>query len=97
MPLTKKMLFSLLHIKGGIEFGHDRMYAMHYHTSLTISIRIGTMLYRQIVGIQMCTNNVPLVAYLLFSLLQKGLIIFLSDYNQADVMEAFNKNKTQFV
>ena len=55
-----------------------------------IYIRFGDTLYRQIVGIPMGTNCAPLVADLFLFCYKRDFMTFLSDYNQADIIEAFN-------
>ena len=56
------------------------MLVMHY----------GTKLNRQIVGIPMGTNCTPFVADLFLFCYERELMIYFSDDNQADVIEAFN-------
>ena len=60
--------------------------ALHYLLD-NISIRIGSKLYRQIVGISMGTNCAPLVAFFCY---ERDFILSLSDNNQTDIIEAFN-------
>ena len=55
-----------------------------------IYIRVGTKLYRQIVGIPMGTNCAPLVADLFLFCYERDIMKDLSSYNQADVIKAFN-------
>ena len=57
-----------------------------------ISIRFGSKLYRQIVGIPMGTNCAPLVADLFFFCYERDFMLSLSDdtCNQSEVIEAFN-------
>ena len=55
-----------------------------------IYIRFGTKLYRQIVGIPMGTNCVPLVADLFLFCYERDFMKDLSSDNQADVIKAFN-------
>ena len=55
-----------------------------------IYIRSGSKLYRQIVGIHMGTNRVPLVADLFLFCYERDFILSLSDDNQSKVIEAFN-------
>ena len=55
-----------------------------------IYIRFGTKLYRQIVGIPMCTNCAPLVADLFLYCYERYFMNSLNHDNQADVIEAFN-------
>ena len=52
--------------------------------------RFGTKLYRQIVGIPMGTNCVPLVADLFLFCYERDFMKILSSDNQADVIKAFN-------
>ena len=52
-------------------------------------IRLGTKLYRQVVGISMGTNCAPLVADLFLFCYERDLMMSLSDYKQADVIDAF--------
>ena len=56
-----------------------------------IYIRFGSKLYRQIVGIHMGTNCVPLVLFLVLFLLcyERDIMLSLSEDNQSDVIEAF--------
>ena len=55
-----------------------------------IHIRFGFKLYRQIVGIPMGTNCVPLVAVLFLFCYERDFMLSLSDANQSEVIEAFN-------
>ena len=55
-----------------------------------IFIRIGTKLYRQIIGIPMRTNCAPLVADLFLFCYERDFMKSLSRENQADIIEAFN-------
>ena len=55
-----------------------------------IYIRFGTKLCRQIVGIRMGTNCVPLVADLFLHCYERDFMDSLNHANQADVIEAFN-------
>ena len=54
-----------------------------------IYIRFGSKFYRQIVGIPMGTNCVPLVADLFLFCYDRDFMLFLSGDNQSDVIEAF--------
>ena len=63
--------------------------ALHYLLDI-IFIRFGSKLYRQIVGIPMGTNCVPLVADLILFCYEKDFMLSLSDNNQTDIIEAFN-------
>ena len=56
----------------------------------TIFIRIGTKLYRKVVGIPMGTNCAPLVADLFLFCYERDFMMSLSADNQADVIDAFN-------
>ena len=53
-------------------------------------VRIGTKIYRQIVGIPMGTNCAPLVAELFLFCLENDFMKYLSSNNQADVIKALN-------
>ena len=55
-----------------------------------IFIRFGTKLYRQVVGIPMCSNYAPLVADLFLFSYERDFMMYLSDDKQADVIDAFN-------
>ena len=55
-----------------------------------IYIRVGTKLYRQIVGIPMGTNCAPLVVDLFLFCYERDIMKDLSSYNQANVNKAFN-------
>ena len=55
-----------------------------------IFIRFGTKLHRQVVGIPMGTNCVPLVADLFLLCYERDFMMSLSDDKQADVIDAFN-------
>ena len=63
--------------------------ALHYLLE-NIFIRFGSKLYRQIVGIPMGTNFAPLVADLFLFCYERDFMLSLSDYNQTDIIEAFN-------
>ena len=53
-------------------------------------IRFGSKLYRQIVGIPMGTNCVPLVADLFLFCYERDFMLSLSEDNLSDFIEAFN-------
>ena len=55
-----------------------------------IYIRFGSKLYRKIVGIPMGTNCAPLVADLFLFCYERDFMLFLSEDNNSDVIEAFN-------
>ena len=55
-----------------------------------IYIRVGTKLYRQIVGIPMGTTCAPLVADLFLFCYERDFMKDLSSDNQTDVIKAFN-------
>ena len=64
--------------------------SLHYLLD-NISIRFGSKLYRQTVGIPMGTNNcASLVADLFLFCYERNFMLSLSDNNQADIIEAFN-------
>ena len=51
--------------------------------------RFGTKLYRQIVGIPMCTNCAPFVADLFLFYCERDFMTSLPDVKQAEIIEAF--------
>ena len=53
-------------------------------------MRFGTKLYRQVVGIPMCTNCAPLVADLFPFCYEREFMLSLSDEKQADIIDSFN-------
>ena len=55
-----------------------------------IFIRLGTKLYRKIIGIPMSTNCAPLVADLFLFCYERDFMTSFSPENQADIIEAFN-------
>ena len=55
-----------------------------------IYIRFSSRLYRQNVGIPMCTNCAPLVADLFLFCYERDFMLSLSEDNQSDVIEALN-------
>ena len=57
---------------------------------VNIFVRIGSKLYRQIVGIPMGTNCAPLGAVLFLFCYERDFVLALSDNNQTDIIEAFN-------
>ena len=68
----------------------QKMYdALHYLLD-NIFIRIGSKLYRQIVGIPMGTNCTPLVADLLLFCYERDFMLSLSDNNQTNINEPLN-------
>ena len=84
--------FSLLRtIIADIIFGLVRMFVTHYRFFWIIFIlSFGTKLYRQIVGIPIGTNCVPLVADLFLFCYERNLMTSLFNDNQADIIKAFN-------
>ena len=68
--------------------GHFKMYVTFLLDN--IIIRFGTNLYRQVVGIPMGTNCVPLVADLFLFCYERDFMMSLSHDKQADVIDAFN-------
>ena len=63
--------------------------ALHYllDNKFIQNLRFGSKIYRQIVGIPMCTNCAPLVADLFLFCYERDFI--LSDINQTDIIETF--------
>ena len=55
-----------------------------------VTIRFGTKLYRQTIGIPMGTNCAPLVADLFIFCSEGDFMKSFSRKNQADIIEAFN-------
>ena len=55
-----------------------------------IYIRFDSKLYRQIVGIPMGTNCIPLVVDLFLFCYERDFMLSLSEDNQSDVIEAFH-------
>ena len=100
LACNDRKAFSLPLTKVGIHFGHVRMCATPYLISWiifilsylldNIYIRFGTKLYRQIVGIPMCTNCAPLVAGIFLYCYERDFMDSLNHDNQADVIQAYN-------
>ena len=63
--------------------------ALHYLLE-NLFIRFGSKLYRKIVGIPMGTNCALLVADLVLLCYERDFVLYLSDNNQTDIIEAFN-------
>ena len=63
--------------------------ALHYLLD-NISIRFGSKLYRQIVGIPMGTYCAPLVADLFLFCYERDFMLSLFNNNHTDIIEAFN-------
>ena len=55
-----------------------------------IYVRFGTKLYRQILGLPMCTNCAPLVADLFLFCYERDFMTSLSANTGAEIIEAFN-------
>ena len=89
LPVMTDMLFSLPLTKVDIHFGHVSD-ALSYLLD-NIYIRFGTKLYRQIVGIPMDTNCVPLVADLFLYCYENEFMDSLNHDNQTNVIEAFRR------
>ena len=56
-------------------------------------IPFGTKLYRQVVGIPMGTNRVPLVADLFLFCCERDFMMSLSDDKQAGLIDPFENSK----
>ena len=54
-----------------------------------IFIRVGTKLYRQIVGIPMGTNSAPVIADLFLFCYERDFMASLSYYKEAEIIQAF--------
>ena len=63
--------------------------ALTFHLD-NIYVKFGSKLYRQIVGIPRGTNCAPLVADLFLFCYESDFMLYLSDDNQSEVIEAFN-------
>ena len=61
--------------------------ALHYLLD-NIFIRLGSKLYRKIVGIPMGTNCPPLVADLILFCYERDFMLSLSDNNQTDIIQS---------
>ena len=59
-----------------------------FGTKFNVFIRIGTKLYRQVVGILMGTNCAPLVADLFLFCYERDFMMSLFDDKQADIIDA---------
>ena len=68
----------------------QKMCAAFHYLLDNISIRFGSKLYRQIVGMPMGTNCAPLFADLFLFCYERDFMLSLSDNNQTDIIEAFN-------
>ena len=55
-----------------------------------VFIRFGTKLYRQVFGIPMGTYCAPLVANLFLLCYERDFMMYLSDDNQADIIDTFD-------
>ena len=79
LPLMTENVFSLpLNVCDALSYLLDNIY-----------IRFGTKLYRQIVGIPMDTNCLPLIADLFLYCNERDFTDSLNHDNQADIIEAF--------
>ena len=63
--------------------------ALHYLLD-NIYIKLGSKLYRQIIGIPKGTNGAPLVADFCLFCYEKDFMLSLSNNNQTDIIEPFN-------
>ena len=75
----------------GINFGIVGMYVTPYHRYLH---KIWYSVIQKNGGIPMGTNCAPLVADLFLFCHEKDFIKYLSDNNQADIIEAFNSTSS---
>ena len=66
------------------------MFLSDIFLSDNIDIRLGSKLYRQIVGISMDTICASLVAYLLLFCYERDFTLSFSDNNKLEVIETFN-------
>ena len=90
MACNDKNAFLLLNNLNDINWSCQKMCDALHYLLVNISIRFGSKLYRQIVGIPMGTNCAPLVADLFLFCYERDFMLPLSDNNQTDIIEAFN-------
>ena len=89
------LLFTLQHISQDLGFkplfrSMFLIIVFNYRPLDNISIRFGSKLYEQIVGIPMGINCAPLFADLFLFCYEREYMLSLSDNNQTDIIEAFN-------
>ena len=90
-PAMKNMLFSLLkNIKKYDLWSCQKVTDALIYLLDNIYIRFGSRLYRQIVGIQMGTNCVPLVADLFLFCHERDFMKSLTKEKRYDLIDAFN-------
>ena len=90
LPVMKDRLSLLLKTQNDINFGLNKTCVKHLIYLLdNIYIRLGTKLYRQIVGIPMGTNCAPLEADLFLFCYERDSMTSLSDVKQAEIIEGF--------
>ena len=78
--------------------GLVKMYVMHWPFCWAIFFyRFGTKLYRQATGIPIGTDtcSAHLVADLFLVCYKRDFLMYLSDDKQADIIDAFNTNKSK--
>ena len=90
LACNEKRSFTLLINLIYLICGHVKKFVMHLFILRTIYYKIGSELYRQIVGIPMGTNCDPLVVDLFLLCYERDFMLSLSDNNQADVVETYN-------
>ena len=86
----KNALFTSEQLKRYKLWSCQKMCDVLHYLSDNIFIRFGSKLYRQIVGIPKGTNCAPLVADLFLFCYERNFMLYLSDNNQTDIIEAFN-------
>ena len=91
LHVTTETHFLLRKNQNKIMHGLGKMYGDALTFLLdNIFIRLGTKLFRQLVGIPMGTNCAPLVADLFLFCYERDFMMSLSDDKQADIIDAFN-------
>ena len=90
MPVTKDRCSSLLETQNDINFVRVRKCVKpSYIFWIIFILDLSTTIYRQIVGISMGTNCVPLMADLFLFCYESDFMMSLSDVKQAEIIEAF--------
>ena len=90
MPNSLNPVVSQIYFEISVYFEKSKFRGFMTFLLDNIFIRLGTKLYRQVVGIPMGTNCAPLVADLFLFCYERDFMMSLSDDKQADVIDAFN-------
>ena len=92
LPVTIRRHFSLLQTIEGMNVGLVRMCVALYYISwiiFTLDLVL-SLIYKQIVGIPMCTNCAPLVAHLFLFCYKRDFMTSLTDENQTYINVTLN-------